>query len=490
MLWPGDAHVQRRHVALRVQPGRQLALRDRVVQAVGHVFFTAPQQLDGRARHLLGNRHRLAHPVVHRAAAAKTAAEVDLVDLALRGRQACCFGRRGQCGFAVLRGGPHLAPVRRPLRRGVHRLHRGVVLVRVGVHRLDLACCAGQRLLHIAMAIAHGRLLGIQAGLQRGVEAGLLHSGVGAQVPIDGQCGHRLVRAPPGVGHHGHGVVADLHHLLHAGQTGHLGRVKAAHLAAKDGAGADGRVEHAGQLQVGTIDLFAGGLVHRVQARHALAHELPVLGVLELDLCGHWQLASRCGHLAVRGAPARSAMRDHTRSGAALGRWHLPAIGRSLHQHHAGSGAALAHVLLAFADAAAAAGAVVAPDAFTRQVLARRGVLGGDAGPIAFQLFGHHLRQAGQRALPHLAACDADDDFFVRLDDDPSIDFGRHALCGGAGGKAEDKRTCGGARQGGANEIAAIQGGAHQALLATCTMSSPALRISPAACLMAARTRL
>jgi hypothetical protein len=47
-----------------------------------------PDQLDRRARHLLGDQHRLAHPVVHRAAAAEAAAQVDLVDLALRRRQA------------------------------------------------------------------------------------------------------------------------------------------------------------------------------------------------------------------------------------------------------------------------------------------------------------------------------------------------------------------------------------------------------------------
>jgi hypothetical protein len=91
------------HVALRIQARRHLALRDRVVQAVQHVLLARPEQLDRRARHLLGNQHRLAHPVVHRAAAAETAAEVHLVDLAFRGRQARGLGRRGQRGFAVLR---------------------------------------------------------------------------------------------------------------------------------------------------------------------------------------------------------------------------------------------------------------------------------------------------------------------------------------------------------------------------------------------------
>ena len=76
--------MQRGHVALRVEAGGQLALRDRVVAAVLHVFFARPDQLDRRARHLLGDRHRLAHPVVHCAAPAEAAAEQQLVDLALR----------------------------------------------------------------------------------------------------------------------------------------------------------------------------------------------------------------------------------------------------------------------------------------------------------------------------------------------------------------------------------------------------------------------
>ena len=56
-------------------PARQLALRHRVVAAVRHVLLARPDQLDRRAGHLLGDRHRLAHPVVHRAAPAEAAAE-------------------------------------------------------------------------------------------------------------------------------------------------------------------------------------------------------------------------------------------------------------------------------------------------------------------------------------------------------------------------------------------------------------------------------
>ena len=42
----------------------QLALRDRVIAAVRHVLFARPDQLDRRARHLLGDQHGLANVIV------------------------------------------------------------------------------------------------------------------------------------------------------------------------------------------------------------------------------------------------------------------------------------------------------------------------------------------------------------------------------------------------------------------------------------------
>ena len=55
----------------------------------------------------------------------------------LRGRQARGLGRGGERRLAVLGRRPDLAALRRPQRRRVHRLHGGVVLVGVGVDRLD-----------------------------------------------------------------------------------------------------------------------------------------------------------------------------------------------------------------------------------------------------------------------------------------------------------------------------------------------------------------
>ena len=211
----GDADVQRRQVALVVEAAGQPALRDRMIGAVLHVLFARPHQLDRRARHLLGDQHRLGD-VVRAAAPAEAAAQHDLVDLALAGRQAGGFQRRGERRLAVLRAAPHLALVGRVERGGVHRLHAGVVLVGIGVDRLDLLGRAGKRGLGVAVLVADEGLLGVEAFLQPLGDRFARHFGVVAFVPDDRQRVERGLGVPPGVGDDGDGVVADLHHLLDA----------------------------------------------------------------------------------------------------------------------------------------------------------------------------------------------------------------------------------------------------------------------------------
>ena len=108
----------------------ELALRDRVVGAVQHVLLARPDQLDRRARHLLGDRDRLADIVVEGAAPAEAAAEMDLV-----APRTCAIGRPEASAAAASAASPFWVGVQTSQRsgvqqrRGVHRLHGGVVLV-------------------------------------------------------------------------------------------------------------------------------------------------------------------------------------------------------------------------------------------------------------------------------------------------------------------------------------------------------------------------
>ena len=211
--------MQRGDVALRVEAGRQLALRDRVVAAVQHVLFARPDQLDRRAGHLLRDRHRLAHPVVHCAAPAEAAAQQQLVDLALRERQAGGFGGRGERRLAVLRRRPDFAALRRPARRGVHRLHRRVVLVRVRVHRLDLARRRGERRARIADWLPTTASLRVEPGLQHRGELGAREPSRSGPRPIRSAARRARVFACHQVSATtATARVADAHDLLHAGR--------------------------------------------------------------------------------------------------------------------------------------------------------------------------------------------------------------------------------------------------------------------------------
>ncbi|MEY9170422.1 hypothetical protein ABIF15_001654 [Bradyrhizobium elkanii] len=253
--------MQRDQIVVGIERAGQLALRDRVILAVLHVLFARPQQLDRRARHLLGDRHRLPHIVGH-AAPAEAAAKHQLVHVDLLRRQAGGLERRGEGRLAILRAAPHLAFVRRVEHGGVHRLHRGVVLVRIVVDRLDLLGSSSDRRLGIAVLVADvGRLRIVETFGEpcRDRLAGDL--GVGAFVPDDRQRIQRGLGVPPGVGDDGNGAVADLHHLLDALHAGDLGFVKALHLAAEHRAILDRGIQHARQLDVDAVDHLAGGLV-------------------------------------------------------------------------------------------------------------------------------------------------------------------------------------------------------------------------------------
>ena len=140
---------------------------------------------------------------------------------------------------------------------------------------------------------------------------------------------------------------------------------------------------------------------------------------------GGLQLAGGVGNAAVGCGAAAGRMRDHAVGGGAFRYRHLPAVGGRLHQHHPRGSAALAHVLVRLADAAAAAGGETAPHPLAGEVLPRRRVFGRDLAPVRIEFLAHQLRKSGQRALAHLGAGNADDDAVVRPDHYPGVDLRR-----------------------------------------------------------------
>src|SRR4029077_6182693 len=105
-------------------------------------------------------------------------------------------------------------------------------------------------------------------------------------------------------------------------------------------------------------------------------------------------------------------------------------------------------------DAAAAAGGEVAPGALPLHALAGRRIFDAHFRPVALELLGDELREAGDGALPHLGAHHADVHAVVWRDGDPDADFGRAVLRArdlGTEGKTQAERQAT-ADGGGAND--------------------------------------
>ena len=118
-------------------------------------------------------------------------------------------------------------------------------------------------------------------------------------------------------------------------------------------------------------------------------------------------------------------MGDYAFVDGQLAHRHFPFIGGGLQQHHAGTRAGAPHIILRSAYAAAPAGGHVAPNALVRKVLPGINMLGLDLVPVAIELFGHQLRESGERALPHFGTCNADHHRVVRLDHHPGVKLRR-----------------------------------------------------------------
>ena len=435
-----------------------------MVAAVEHVLLARPDQLDRRARHLLRDRHRLAHEIVARRAPAEAAAEIEPVDVALADRQAGGIGRRRKRRLGVLRRRPDLAFRVRPERRRVHRLHGGVVLIREGVDRLVRLRGAGDGGLDVAALVADEGLLRGEALLQHRGDVGARELRVRPLVPVDGEGFEGVLRAPPGIGDDGDAGVADLHDALDAGHAGDLRRIEALQLAAEDRTIPDRRVQHARKGHVHAVDLLAVQLVESVEPLHRLAGDGPVLRVLERDLLRHRHRRGERRDLAVGRGAAGRAVRHDAFGGAAILLVDAPFLGGRGDQHRAGGCAPAADVILRIADAAAAGGLVIAPDAVALQVLAGRRIFRRHLRPVAFELLGHELGEAGEGALSHLDAGDADHHGVVRLDHDPGVDLGRRFRGGGGARSERDVEAEGKAAHGGrrAGEEAATGNGVHR----------------------------
>ena len=241
-----------------------------MVGALQHVFLAAPDQLDRGARQLPGDADHLAD-VVGCAAAAEAATQIDFVDIALLQRQAGGGGCRRQRGVTVLCRAPDLAFVGGPQRGGIHRLHRGVVLERIAVHRFNLLRRGGDRGAGVAYLVANKGLGRVQSGLVALRDHGAVDIGIGAVVPGDRQSVQGLVGAPPGVGYHHHRVVTYLEHMLDARHAAYLGVIETHKFAAEYRAGLDRRIQHARQIEVGAVDARTVDFLLGVQPRHSLA---------------------------------------------------------------------------------------------------------------------------------------------------------------------------------------------------------------------------
>ena len=89
-----------------------------------------------------------------------------------------------------------------------------MVLVRIGVDRLDLLGRAGDRGLGVAVLVADEGLVSVEAGLEHLGDRGARDLGVRALVPDDGQRLERGLGLPPGVGDDRDAVSPTLHDLL------------------------------------------------------------------------------------------------------------------------------------------------------------------------------------------------------------------------------------------------------------------------------------
>ena len=226
--------MQRGQIVVGVEARRHLALRDRMIAAVRHVLFARPQQLDRRARHLLGDQHGLAD-IVGLAAPAEAAAEHQLVHVAFVRGQARRLPapRRTPLRRSACRTRPRICPPCRARWRSSAPWWRGSGRdscrpPRPSWRRRRVAALTSPFWLPTKAGCAPSRPSDSHLAIDVARDFGVL-----AFVPDDRQRIERGLGVPPGVGDDGDRGVADLHHLLDAFHVGDLGFVVALQLAAE-----------------------------------------------------------------------------------------------------------------------------------------------------------------------------------------------------------------------------------------------------------------
>ena len=291
-----NADMQSGEIAVCIQCAADLGFRRRVEEAVHHVLFARPLQLHRSPRHLLRDFDSLADIVRH-APAAESATKEKLVNVALLNRQLRCASGGCKRGFTVLGGAPDFALLGSPDRRGVHRLHRRMVLERHVIGGFDHFGRIGEGRGDVPHLVAGEGIVGCQAIIKFGLEfgAGKCH----AALPFHVQGEDGLVGAPPGISDHGDRVVAHLHHLLDPGHGHDSGCVKALHLGANLRRLPDRGRQHAVELDIRAVNLCARELVGGVEAQLGLADNRPVLRILERYLKWRRELCRCRGELAI-----------------------------------------------------------------------------------------------------------------------------------------------------------------------------------------------
>src|SRR5262249_27929637 len=177
------------------------------------------------------------------------------------------------------------------------------------------------------------------------------------------------------------------------------------------------------EFHVDAVDQFAIDLVCGVEPLRWFAGYFPVLRVLEFDLLGRIELCRRLRNLAKSRRLAGRPVRYDAVGGVALLSRDAPACRCGTDQHVPRRRTRFADILVRVADPTATAGGQISPYSLARGVRAWRREFGCHLRPIAFQLLGNQLREAGHRALSHLGTRNPDDDRVVRTDDDPGVHF-------------------------------------------------------------------